>query len=378
MKGTADAACAASIWQRQGVAVFLSRHLHCPETYCTFLQHKAGNEDNLQYIKPSYCKFDHSPLGRSPPDSSKINLPARICRESAWQAVRPTMPTEAQLSNMFQQRKRKRPTEPPAAPRRKLPQQAFHQNVPAACGSTAVTPVFQCKSEPSVPSYQNCYLQSEALQAQTNTSLLQSTSCAASMSKLVAVASPISSAEHLLQRLRFGGVGARLNASNGHEQSCVKYVIPALTSCGPCHTGGSLHIWHHISHPPVAPGHGHSDSHTAATVIHAFVAGRLNYLMQRSFFWLPDTWFCVLCLLSQSRQNSVQSAVQCSAIQQSLLGQYAGHPCLQVEQGCSAGMHVNKDDTFVHLTVLSSLSSLFRELLQADWHVEALAHVSCM
>lgn len=152
------------------------------------------------------------------------------------------MPTQKQLSNMFQQRKRKRPTEPPAAPRRKLPQHLFHQNVSTAYGSTAVTPVCQCKSECAVSLHQNCYLLSEALQTQTFTSLLQDASGAASMSKLVAIASPVSSAEHLLQRLRSEGAGATVNASTGHEQSCGKYVLPALTSCRPCHTGGSLHI----------------------------------------------------------------------------------------------------------------------------------------
>lgn len=207
-----------------------------------FLAAQSRQREQRTLREPRYCKFNHYPWTEVRQTAARsISQPVSVESQPDRQ-LRPSMPTEGQLSPMIQQRTRKRPTEPPAAPRRKLPQHAFHHKPPTACGSTAATPIYQCKSECSVSLHQNCFLQSEALQAQTITSLLQDASRAASMSKLVAIASPVSSAEHLLQRLRSGGVGARVNASNGHEQFCGKYVIPALTSSRPCHTGGSPHI----------------------------------------------------------------------------------------------------------------------------------------
>lgn len=65
----------------------------------------------------------------------------------------------------------------------------------------------------------------------------QDAACAASMSALLAVAQPVSSAEELLQRLQYGRIA--VTASNGDEQHSDNSLVPALTSYKANHTGVS-------------------------------------------------------------------------------------------------------------------------------------------
>lgn len=78
------------------------------------------------------------------------------------------------------------------------------------------------------------------MQSETVTSLPQHAVRAASMSALMAVAQPVSSAEELLKRLQTESIAATANTSNGHGQHSGSHDISALASFKANHAGGSL------------------------------------------------------------------------------------------------------------------------------------------
>lgn len=189
-------------------------------------------------------------LGRNLSDTSRTNLLASLFRDSqpgnsGRQAARPSLLTDHQSSSMSQPNHCKRLAGPPAAPPRKLPQHTFPDHSAAIYGSIPAAPVLDSMSDSSVGLCQRplvCRTQSEAMQAEPVISRPQDAARAASMSALLAVAQPVSSAEELLQRLQYGSIAATANTSNGDAQHSGNSVVPALTSSPANDTGGSPDI----------------------------------------------------------------------------------------------------------------------------------------
>ena len=189
-------------------------------------------------------------LGRALSDSSKANFPDSFltdsnsqaatldCNDSGSQPARPSFLTEQQPSSMSHPNHRKALAIPPA-PRRKLPQHTFPHLLAASCRSIAEMPFLDGISESSVCLCQQPY--DCCIQSETITKLPQDAG-SASMSALLAVAQPVSSADELLKRLQSGSIAATATTSNGHEQHSGNNVILALNSFKANHTGGPTHF----------------------------------------------------------------------------------------------------------------------------------------
>ncbi|KAL3137470.1 hypothetical protein ABBQ38_004759 [Trebouxia sp. C0009 RCD-2024] len=183
-------------------------------------------------------------LGRTVSESSKTDLHASFCgppscSDSGRLAIA-SPSTEQHVTQADQQHLHRRLATPPAAPRRKLPQCTFQINIPTACGSTAATPLPGGTSDPSPTLYQhvhNYYLQSEAGKAQSITTLGEQATQAASMSALLAHAEPISSVEHLLQRLQTRSTPPATVSSE--QESSGNHGTSALSSCNLLDTGAA-------------------------------------------------------------------------------------------------------------------------------------------
>lgn len=224
--------------------------------WCTTSDHVClGPESHIAWSLAAYCGLstvhEHIALprqflflGRTVSESSKTDLHASFCgppscSDSGRLAIA-SPSTEQHVTQADQQHLHRRLATPPAAPRRKLPQCTFQINIPTACGSTAATPLPGGTSDPSPTLYQhvhNYYLQSEAGKAQSITTLGEQATQAASMSALLAHAEPISSVEHLLQRLQTRSTPPATVSSE--QESSGNHGTSALSSCNLLDTGGS-------------------------------------------------------------------------------------------------------------------------------------------
>lgn len=182
-------------------------------------------------------------LGRTLSESSKSDVHAGFCRppscSDSGRLVMASPSTEQHTTQMDQQHLHRHLTTPPAAPRRKLPQCTFQMNMSTAYGSTAATPIPGGISDPPITCYQHAhsyYLQSEAVEAQSTTTVKQHATHAASMSALMAAAKPISSAEHLLQKLQRRSTPTTITSE---QESSGNHETSALTTCNLLDTGGS-------------------------------------------------------------------------------------------------------------------------------------------
>lgn len=223
------------LFPTQYVFYLLAAHSRRPEE-CTLHEAELSQGQTL-------------PLGRTLSDSSKTNFPASFfrlsdsqaatldCDDTGRQTARPSL-TEQQLSSMSQPNHSRRRPILPAAPSRKLPQHTFPHHFAATCSSIAEKPSLTGRSESPVGPCQkprDCCMQSGTIK-----SLPQHAVRAASMSALMAVAQPVSSAEELLKRLQSESIAATANISNGHEQHSGSHDISALISFKANHAGGSL------------------------------------------------------------------------------------------------------------------------------------------
>ncbi|KAL3150964.1 hypothetical protein ABBQ32_000707 [Trebouxia sp. C0010 RCD-2024] len=185
-------------------------------------------------------------LGRTLSESSKSDVHAGFCRppscSDSGRLVMASPSTEQHTTQMDQQHLHRHLTTPPAAPRRKLPQCTFQMNMSTAYGSTAATPIPGGISDPPITCYQHAhsyYLQSEAVEAQSTTTVKQHATHAASMSALMAAAKPISSAEHLLQKLQRRSTPTTITSE---QESSGNHETSALTTCNLLDTGAAARL----------------------------------------------------------------------------------------------------------------------------------------